>query len=168
MTSAVFDNEKLLKVWIYCLLKAAHTDHDQLVGKQLVHLKPGQFVFGRRVASEELRMKPSTVWDCMKLLEKMQNINIKSNNKFSVVTIEKWGEYQNKSESNQQQTDNKPTTNRQQPDTNNNVNNGNNENNDYSNYLKAAPKGVAGHEERMKNIKARSAQILAEIEKGNY
>lgn len=161
MTSAVFDNEKLLKVWIYCLLKAAHTDHDQLVGKQLVHLKPGQFVFGRRVASEELRMKPSTVWDCMKLLEKMQNINIKSNNKFSVVTIEKWGEYQNKSESNrqqfQQQTDNKPTTNRQQPDTNNNVNNGNNENNDYSK-----------HEERMKNIKARSAQILAEIEKGNY
>ena len=112
LESDVFQNERLLKVWIWCLCKASHKEHTQFVGHQLVTLQPGQFIFGRAVAAESLRMAKSTVWDSMKVLEKLGNINIKSNNKFSVITIEKWTFFQDEDDDIRQQTDNKPTTNR--------------------------------------------------------
>ena len=127
--SAVFDNEKILKVFIYCLTSASHKDHDQLVGNQIVHLKPGQFIFGRKAWSERLKIKERTLYDYMKTLESLQIININSNNKFSVVTVVNWGVYQLQDESNQQQTNNKPTTNQQQTNTNKNVKNEKNEKN---------------------------------------
>lgn len=127
ISDPVFQNEKLLKVWLYCLLKASHKKHESMVGMQVVSLDPGEFVFGRKKAAIELNMKESTVWDRMKLLEKIGNIDIKSNNKFSVVNVVNWGKYQDREDEdqqqNQQQTDSKPTTNRQQTDTNKNVKN---------------------------------------------
>jgi hypothetical protein len=93
LESPIFQNEKALKVWIWCLCKATHTDHEEIVGRQIVSLKVGQFVFGRLKASEELKMNDRTVYDYMKLLEKMGNVSIKSNNKFSIVTVL---EYRNK------------------------------------------------------------------------
>ncbi|WP_171011444.1 hypothetical protein [Haloimpatiens lingqiaonensis] len=67
----------------------------QMVGRQSVPLEPGQFVTGRLKAGIELNMPPSTAWDYLKLLERSGTMNIKSNNKFSIVTIENWGKYQN-------------------------------------------------------------------------
>lgn len=111
----VFKNEKLFKVWIWCLLKATHAPYDQLSGLRIVHLEPGQFMTGRLTASQELSMKQSTVWGYLKALEKLEMISIKSDNKFSVVTVDNWASYQIQ----KTDFDNKPTTNRQQTDTNN-------------------------------------------------
>ena len=119
LKSPIFENEKALKIWIWCLLKATHTDRQQLVGQQIVNLKKGDFVFGRNKASEELKMNESTIYKYIKLLEKLQMISIKSNNKFSVISIEKWEEYQAK----EQQENNKVTTEEQQSNTNKNVKN---------------------------------------------
>ena len=126
LESEIFQNEKLLKVWIWCLLKATHKEHEQLVGMQRVKLNKGQFLFGRKKASEELKMSENMVYRYMKFLKDEGNIDIKTNNKYSVVTIEKWEEYQNKEKEIDIKKNNKQTTNRQQIDTNNNVNNGNN------------------------------------------
>lgn len=122
LKSPIFENEKALKIWIWCLLKATHTDRQQLVGQQIVDLKKGDFVFGRNKASEELKMNESTIYKYIKLLEKLQMISIKSNNKFSVVSIGKWEEYQIDDLKN----NNKVTTKEQQSNTNKNVNNVNN------------------------------------------
>lgn len=92
--SPIFENEKGLKIWIWCLLKATHTDRNQLVGQQIIELKKGQFVFGRKKASEELKMTESVIYKYVKLLEKLEMISIESNNKFSVITVEKWEDYQ--------------------------------------------------------------------------
>lgn len=119
LKSPIFENEKALKIWIWCLLKATHTDRQQLVGQQIVDLKKGDFVFGRNKASEELKMNESTIYKYIKLLEKLQMISINSNNKFSVVSIEKWEEYQAK----EQQSNNRVTTKEQQSNTNKNVKN---------------------------------------------
>lgn len=108
---------------MYCLLKASHTDHKQLVGMKVIELKPGQFVFGRSRAASELNMSESTVWRYMKLLEKLDSIALKSNNKFTVVTVGKWGNYQAHDAEGEQQMDNKRTTKEQQMDTNKNVKN---------------------------------------------
>ena len=131
--SEIFQNEKLLKVFIWCLLKASHKEREQRIGRQIVKLQDGQFVFGRNTASIELNMAPSTLWDYMKLLEERKTINIKSNNKFSVVTVEKWAIYQCKEEIADIKTDKKQTSNKQQMDTNKNVKN--DKNNIYSRVI---------------------------------
>jgi hypothetical protein len=122
LTSSVFDNPTLLKVFIWCLLKATHKEHDQLVGLQTVHLLPGQFVFGRVKDAAELKMHPSSLYRHMRVLESLQNVSIKPNNKFSVVTVANWELYQDKPSA----PNNKRTTNEHQMNTNNNVKNDNN------------------------------------------
>ena len=107
--SIVFENPKLLKVWIWCLFKAAYTDKKVVIGKQIVDIMPGQFVFGRVKAAEALKMSDRTVYDYIKLLEKLGMISVKSNNKYSVITIEKWGLYQEDNTEIQQQTTSQTT-----------------------------------------------------------
>lgn len=92
----IFGNPILLKTFMWCLLKATHEEYDQLVGRRIVHLLPGQFVTGRNKASEELDLKPSTAWDYLKILESNKTIKIKSNSKFSIVTLVNWSLYQSK------------------------------------------------------------------------
>ena len=130
LNSAIFQNEKMLKIFIWCLLKAAHKEHEQLVGRQKVHLLPGQFIFGRNAAAAELQMAPSTVYDYMSLLKAENTISIKSGNKYSVVTIENWSFYQSEDENLDSKTDSTLATNRQQISTNKNVDNYKNK--DYS------------------------------------
>lgn len=110
LESPIFENEKALKVWIWCLVKATHKEREQLVGKQIVHLEKGQFVTGRKKASKELKIKDRTVYDYFKLLEDLHMISINSNNKFSIVTVEKWEDYQVEELKNQQQDNNNATT----------------------------------------------------------
>ena len=157
LESNVFDNPKLLKVWIWCLCKASHKAHDQVVGRQVQHLEAGQFIFGRNRAAEELHMKPSTVRDYMAALKQLGNLDIKSNNKYSVVTVVNWAFYQQKEtksrQRGRQQTDNKSTTNQQQIDTNKNVKNVKNVKNDYSSY-----------KQMREEIRRRSEKALEEIE----
>lgn len=128
----IFQNEKLFKVWMYCLLKATHRDYEQLVGLQIIPLKPGEFIFGRNAAAKELNMNPSTVWKHVKVLQKLGNIDIKSNNKFSVINVVKWSDYQNVNDEKEQQSNNKVTTKEQQSNTNKNIKNNKNNKIDYS------------------------------------
>jgi DnaD/phage-associated family protein len=116
LDNPIFQNEKLLKVFIWCLLKASHKEHETMVGLQTVTLKPGQFVYGRTKASEFLKIKPSTLNDCMEALKFREIIDIKTNNKYSLVTVVNWELYQ----SDEIESDNKATTKRQQSDTNKN------------------------------------------------
>ncbi len=64
------------------------------VGYQVVDLEPGQFVFTRRTASEELEMSEKTIRTCRDTLEKLGIISVKGANKFSVITIVNWDVYQ--------------------------------------------------------------------------
>ena len=111
LKSPIWDNEKALKIWIWCLVKATHEDRVQLVGQQEVILQKGQFIFGRKKASEELKMTESMVYRYMKVLENLQMLYIKPNNKFSIVTIEKWENYQVNEDILNSNLNNKRTTN---------------------------------------------------------
>ena len=131
-----FQNEKLFKVFAYCLMKASHKEHT-IGWTSCSSLEKGQFVFGRKRASEELRLKIHHQ-RLRKTLENLGTIDIKSDNKFSVITVVNWSIYQtdeeisdnkydNKSTTNQHQMDNKSTTNQHQINTNKNVKNGEND-----------------------------------------
>jgi len=113
----IFQNEKLLKVWLWCLFKATHKPITALVGRQKVDLQPGQFIYGRQKAAEALGIPPSTVRDYMGLLQKGQSIDIKPDSKFSVVTIVNWGLYQAKGKNPDSKPDSRWTADGQQMDT---------------------------------------------------
>ncbi len=108
LNSYMFHNEKLWKVFTWCLLKATWKPREITIGRQKVKLEPGQFIFGRHAAARELNMKSSTAWDYIKLLEKHQNTNIKSNNKFSIITVNNWELWQGEIENLDNKPDNKP------------------------------------------------------------
>lgn len=129
--SAIFSDPDLLRLWIYCLSKAAYRPTTVIIEKQEILLKPGQFVTGRFSLHAEYnagvaprkKIKETTLWNWLKRLEKFGNLDIKSYNKYSVVTVVKWDEYQDTLTTEQQQNDNRLTTERQQIDTNKNLKN---------------------------------------------
>ena len=96
--SQVFQNEGLFKVWMWCLLKANHKGQWVSIktgrGTTEVWVEPGQFIFGRKTAAKELKMKPSTVWKRIIKLKNMRNLNIESNTHYSVITVINWEFYQ--------------------------------------------------------------------------
>ena len=87
-----------------------------MLGKKVVKLETGQFVFGRSTASEELNIKRSTLYEYMKVLEKNKIITINASNKYSIVCVVKWDDYQG----NNCYPDNSVATKQQQTSTNKN------------------------------------------------
>lgn len=132
MDHDIYSDPHLLKLWIHCLLKASHTEREQLVGRQVITLEPGQFVTGRDALAREFNagatkqniVSAITLWRWLLMFESLKMLNIKKTTKYSVVTVIKWVEYQN----NEHQMNNKRTSNEQPMNTNNNVNNVNKEN----------------------------------------
>jgi len=99
--SQVFQNESLWKVFTWCFMKANHTPTWVPVktgaGSTEVFVDRGQFIFGRKTAAKELRMKPSSVRNRMEKLKNMRNVDIKVGVHFSIVTICNYVSYQNSS-----------------------------------------------------------------------
>jgi hypothetical protein len=123
LDKAVWQNHNLWRVFCWCLMKATHKEIEQIVGMTKVILQPGQFVYGRHVASAECGLSPSTVRNCMDWLKNNRTLDIKSDNKKSIVTIVNWALYQSQDEEKDSKQDNNRTTTGQQQDTNKNINN---------------------------------------------
>lgn len=139
----IFNDHQLLRLWLICLTEATHKERDQIIGKQTVHLMPGQFVTGRfdikELYNQGLKPKEKvtgekTVFRWLETLESGGFLTIEKTNKYSIVTIDKWGFYQgedtNDDQQNDQQMTNKRPSNDQQMTTNKNVKNVENEKND--------------------------------------
>jgi len=113
--SVVFQSDKSLKIWIWCLAKTNHCENTSLIGRQKVVVKKGQFIMGSLTAEEKLKMAKSTIWYWLNFLEKEGMIGIKKTNKYSIITVRNWDKYQevgNKSESNQETNENQIGTNK--------------------------------------------------------
>src|SRR5690625_5107350 len=127
MDSPIWSDPYYLKLWMYCLMKATHKEREVILGNQVVPLEPGQFITGRTSLSEDLNkgMKPkqklneSTWWRYLNNLEKLEMLHMKKTNKYSIVSIAKWSDYQET----EQQMNNRRTSDEQQMNTNKNVKN---------------------------------------------
>jgi hypothetical protein len=95
LTSRAFQDEGTLKVWIWCLLRANYQPVPIEFGGESIDLEPGQFITGTFSASDELRMAKSRVWRILDKLKKWGNIEVKSGNRFTVITVCNYYEYQN-------------------------------------------------------------------------
>ena len=90
LDNGVFADAELLKVFVWCILKA-NTTPNIIYGRKI---DIGQFITGRVSAAEELCLKPSTVYKRMQVLKKQGYIQIDSNTKNSLVTVIKYKSYQ--------------------------------------------------------------------------
>ena len=111
LDSAIFSEPKLLQFWIYCLCKASTKEKEMIVGKQEVKLGKGQFIFGRKKAGADLKISETTAFRNLKFLEKMNMVELQTNNKFTIVTIENWALYQTEGSEGAPQMNNKRTAN---------------------------------------------------------
>ena len=95
LDSSVFNDAKLLKIFIWCLLRANHKD-TKILGDdyQEVELKRGQFVFGLISASEKLNMPKSSIYRMIKRLESLGLVTRKVGSRFSIVSVCKYSSYQ--------------------------------------------------------------------------
>lgn len=121
----IFKNDKLFRVFMYLLLKASHSERDQLIGDSIVNLKAGQWATGRKAISRDTGLTEQNVRTAISKLEKLGILTIKVTVKYSIFSISNWDCYQ---QDNQQATNNQPTSN-QQVTTINNVKNVKNVNN---------------------------------------
>jgi hypothetical protein len=117
--SGLLRNRELAVFWIWCLLKASHSNVKTVVGFTDVDLQRGQFIFGRRMATKELGLTDQTVRTCVKNLVANRNITIKSTSKFSILTVVNYDSYQDdgsdaNQQTNQQLTSNQPASNQQE------------------------------------------------------
>ena len=158
------DSDKL-KLWLMCLMKA------------------GQFITGRSALSDEFnrdvkkdrRVDGLTLFRWLSLFEKMEMLNIKKTNKYSLVTVLNWDKYQGQRTSNEQQLNNKRTSNEQQLNTNKNDKNVKNVKNEkkedicyqqiadmYNNTCVSFPRLTKLSDARKKAIKARLKTYTAD------
>ena len=105
LNSEVFKDPVLLKVWIWCLCKARYADDKVNSKSNNKKLKKGQFLTGRKSASTELGLAESRVYRAQQKLKNMGNLNIKSNNKYSIITIVNWDTYQGANGKSEQQSE---------------------------------------------------------------
>ena len=96
--SQVFQDPNLLKVWVWCLMRATYKTRWTSIqtgrGTVEVKLDPGQFIFGRKTAAKDLKMKLSSVRNRIKKLKNMQNVDIQVDTHYSIVTVCNWETYQ--------------------------------------------------------------------------
>lgn len=94
LNKAIWQNQNLWRVFCWCLMRATHKEIEQMVGRKKVLLKPGQLVYGRLKASQEIGLKPSTVNDCIDRLKTNSTIDTTPTAKYSIITLINWALYQ--------------------------------------------------------------------------
>lgn len=103
--SAVFADPNLLKLFLLCLVRANHKETWWTVHglAEPVRLLPGQFITGRFALHsafyprrKKTNASPSTVWRWLQTLQHMGNLHIKTNSRFSRVTVCQWEHYQSR------------------------------------------------------------------------
>jgi biotin operon repressor len=112
--SLIFQNEGLLKVFVWCLLKCTHREIWAPIktGQGCIEVKtpPGSFIFGRHQAAKELKMSPSTVRNRILKLKKLGFLDTQSNTHYSIIHIINWDTYQHDSKKEDIQKDSQRTT----------------------------------------------------------
>lgn len=126
MESAVYKDSNAVHLWLHLLLKCNHKDNDFIMNGNLISVKRGQTVTGRKALSVETGIQESKIERLLKLFEKLRMIEQHTNNRNRLITVLSYDKFQ----SGEQQVNNTRTTDEQQVNTNNNVNNDKTDNND--------------------------------------
>jgi hypothetical protein len=118
-----YKKSQYVHLWLHLLLKASHNEKEFMWNGKIEKLLPGQFVTGRKQLSFETGISETTIERILDLLETEQQIGQQKTNKYRLLTVLNWNEYQTTGQQNGQPADNKRTTDGQQADTFKNIKN---------------------------------------------
>lgn len=111
-------------IWTYLLLNASHNHYEVVFEGSKITLNPGQLITGRKsIATFFTNISESKVQRVLKTLENERQIEQQTTPRNRLITIVNWIEYQQSEQQNEQQVNNKRTTNEQQVNTTKNVKN---------------------------------------------
>ncbi len=111
-----FNKSEAVHLFVYLLLKANHKDSHW----QGIEVKRGQFISSLGKISADTGISLQTIRTLLKKLEKTNEIELKSTNKFTIVTICKYECYQDETDQTNKQLTNKQQTTNKQLTTNKN------------------------------------------------
>jgi hypothetical protein len=114
-------------LWVHILLKANHFEKEFFFNNKAIKIKKGQLLTGRKKLSSETGINESKIERILKYLENEQQIEQQKTNKFRLITIQNYNQYQKSEQQSEQQVNNKRTTSEQQVNTNKNNKNYKNE-----------------------------------------
>ena len=109
LDSGLLQNGPAWQLFGYLLLRATHKPYRTIVGGVVCELVPGEVVFGRSKAAADLGLGEQQIRTALKLLKKMKIATSRSTNKFTVVSLVNWHNYQDDQAAANQQT-NQPVT----------------------------------------------------------
>lgn len=102
LNSKIWCNPNGLKVWLWILLKVNYSEEPNWVGintgsgNKPIRVYQGQFIFGRKTAAEELKMKEPTIYYWIKKLASFEYnmILYQPTKHFSIIQVNNWKQYQ--------------------------------------------------------------------------
>lgn len=121
MNKAFYSRPQYLALWLHLLLKATYSGREYIINGKTHTLKPGEFIASRKTLGLEVGIKESTIETILLLFEKDGQIKQQKTNRYRVISIVSWNEYQNlnnKITTKQHPSNNQPTTNQQPNNTN--------------------------------------------------
>ncbi|MBT11857.1 MAG: hypothetical protein CMI02_07470 [Oceanospirillaceae bacterium] len=91
----IFDDSDFLKSWVAMLMDANHADKKRMFNGSLVTISRGQLLFGLEAFSAQNKITIAKLRRLLKMLENEGMINRQKTNKFSLITITNYDDYQN-------------------------------------------------------------------------
>lgn len=132
LQTSFYKDSYALHLAVHLMLRASHREHKIIFNNQELTIKQGELITGRANLSAETGINSATIYKKLKLLENIGFCNIKSNNRFSIISVCKYKDFQiekNKQEQQEEQPRNNSVTTKEQPrNTYNKDNKGNKEN----------------------------------------
>ncbi len=105
-----YNKSEMVHLFIHCLIKANFKDGSF----QGIECKKGSFITSLKHLSDETNISIQTIRTCLKKLQLTKEIDVKSTNKLTQITICNYDSYQQENEdANKQLTNNQQTTNKQ-------------------------------------------------------
>lgn len=112
-----YSDPEYVALWVHLLMCASYQQKEYFFNGKIGHLKPGQFITGRDSLSKTLTIHRSKVERILKVFENEHQIEQQTTNKFRIITILNWEEYQVSEQQNEQPVSIQRATNEQQMST---------------------------------------------------
>lgn len=157
-----YKKSQYVHLWLHLLLKANHKNEEFMWNSEIIIIKDGQFLTGRKELSQETGIPESSIEDILKIFERQHQIQQQKTTKYRIITILNWKEHQQSDI----KSNNRATTEQQQADTNKNDNNDKNEKNiiqaakpqaDINKFIKLFESVNPSYEQLFKNKTQRGA-----------
>lgn len=112
-----YQNSQYVHLWVHLLLSANHKEHEFMWNNNIILIKEGQLITGRKQLCQETGIPESTIERILNMLENEHQIEQQKTTKYRLITILNWNQFQTRTS--------EWTANGQQADTYKNDNNEN-------------------------------------------